>query len=41
MNKITSYLRYRDYVKDCIKFGVTPISRTEWNYICMKETYDE
>lgn len=41
MKKITSYLRYRDYVKDCIKFGIQPVSRAEWNFLCMKETYDE
>ena len=41
MKKITSYLRYRDYVKDCIKFGIEPISRAEWNFLCIKETYDE
>jgi len=41
MKKITSYLRYRDYVKDCIKFGIEPVSRSEWNFLCIKETYDE
>tara|TARA_Y100000287_G_C14007649_1_gene250651 strand:+ start:482 stop:607 length:126 start_codon:yes stop_codon:yes gene_type:complete len=41
MKNPTSYLRYRDYVKDCLKLGIEPMSRQDWNYACMKETYDD
>ena len=40
MKKITSYPKYSDYLKDCIRFGIEPISRNLWNYECMKDTYD-
>ena len=41
MKKPTSFLRYRDYVQACRDENVTPMTRTEWNYKCMKETFDE
>ena len=41
MQKPITFLRYRDYVAACEKENITPMTRTEWNYKCMKDTFDE